>query len=98
MSDEASPAAAVVSTPAEVEPARPEVATAPEAKEDVVVKEANGDAEISGSKEVATEDAPADIGHIFTMSRSTSTPISSLLCSFYWESGISSNALSVDIL
>lgn len=60
MSDEASPTAAVVSTPAEVETARPEVATAPGAKEDVVMKEGNGDAEISAPKEVATEDAPAD--------------------------------------
>ena len=59
MSDEATPIAAVVAAPAEVDSARPEVAAAPEVKDDVV-KETNGDAEISEPKEVAMEDAPVD--------------------------------------
>ncbi|PVH88594.1 hypothetical protein DL98DRAFT_201760 [Cadophora sp. DSE1049] len=63
MSDEASPpapVAAAVPTPVEAEPARPEVVADSEGKEDVVMKEANGNAEISAPKEVATEDALAE--------------------------------------
>ncbi|KAH7416948.1 PWWP domain-containing protein [Cadophora sp. MPI-SDFR-AT-0126] len=63
MSDEASPpapVAAAVPTPAEAEPARPEVVTESEVKEDVFMKDANGNAEISTPKEVATEDAPVE--------------------------------------
>ncbi|CZS91097.1 related to SRP40-suppressor of mutant AC40 of RNA polymerase I and III [Rhynchosporium agropyri] len=63
MSDESSPAPAVNSAPVDTEQTRPEEATATEVKEDVIVKEpeANGDAEISASAEVATDDAPAEI-------------------------------------
>ncbi|KAL2065086.1 hypothetical protein VTL71DRAFT_4226 [Oculimacula yallundae] len=62
MSDEASPAPAVNSAPADTEQTRPEAVTAPEVKEDAVMKDAdtNGDAEISAPKEVATDDAPAE--------------------------------------
>ncbi|KAK0118791.1 hypothetical protein ONS95_007671 [Cadophora gregata] len=63
MSDEASlpaPVAATVPTTAEAAPARPEFVPDSEMKEDAAMKEANGDAEISAPKEVATEDAPAE--------------------------------------
>lgn len=67
MSDEASPpapVAAAIPAPAEADSARPDVVAVSEVKEDVVMKEANGNAEISAPKEVATEDAPTDSKNI----------------------------------
>lgn len=67
MSDEASPPApvdAAIPAPAEADSARPDVVADPEVKEDVVMKEANGNAEIGAPKEVATEDAPTESKNI----------------------------------